>query len=208
MDGVTTRTWNPTISSKWAFWAYIGNIYFEVFLDQANATTDTYSIGLTLTGTHSLGGLPVSELKYMYTGASILTYAFTTTHDASIPASQGFSGVDVTPFVSTTLTNPNNTEFSATNDIVITSPSTISLISTAGSINVTGDDISITSTGDTIVYSPNLIMSSNTALIFAGTTAGTGIEYTNPLANEFEIQLLNVADTLSYVDDVGGSIST
>ena len=134
LDGVTTRTWNPTISSKWAFWAYIGNIYFDVLLDQANATTDTYSIGLTLTGTHSLGGLPVSELKYMYTGASILTYAFTTTHDASIPASQGFSGVDFTPFVSTTLTNPNQTEFSATNNIVITSPSTVSLISTAGNL--------------------------------------------------------------------------
>jgi hypothetical protein len=71
---------------------------------------------------------------------------------------------------------------------------------------VTGDDISITSTGDTIVYSPNLIMSNNTALTFAGTTAGTGIQYTNPLANEFQIQLLNVADTLSYVDDVGASI--
>ena len=203
LDGVTTRTWNPTVSSKWAFWAYIGNIYFEVFLDQANATTDTYSIGLTLTGTHSLGG--ISELKFMYQGASISTYAFTNTHNASIPASQGFSGVDVTPFVTTTLTNPNNTEFSATNDIVITSPSTISLISIAGSVNLTGDDISITSTGDTIVYSPNLIMSNNTALIF-GNTAGTGIKYTNPLANEFDIQLINVADTVSYEDNVGGSI--
>lgn len=134
LDGVTTRTWNPTISSKWAFWAYIGNIYFDVLLDQANVTTDTYSIGLTLTGTHSLGGLPSIELKYMYTGASILTYAFTTTHNASTPASQGFSGVDVTPFVTTTMTNPNQTEFSATNDIVITSPSTVSLISTGGNI--------------------------------------------------------------------------
>tara|TARA_R110000868_G_scaffold96904_3_gene266540 strand:- start:1638 stop:4370 length:2733 start_codon:yes stop_codon:yes gene_type:complete len=74
-------------------------------------------------------------------------------------------------------------------------------------ISTTGtDDITITSAGDTIVYSPNLIMSSNTALIFAGTTSGTGIQYTNPLANEFEIQLLNVADTLSYVDNTGGSI--
>ena len=145
LDGVTTRTWNPTVSSKWAFWAYIGNIYFDVLLDQANATTDTYSIGLTLTGTHSLGGLPVSELKYMYTGASIATYAFTTTHNASIPASQGFSGVDFTPFVSTTLTNPNQTEFSATNDIVITSPSTVSLISTAGNLeNIANGSIAYT----------------------------------------------------------------
>jgi hypothetical protein len=145
LDGVTTRTWNPTVSSKWAFWAYIGNIYFDVLLDQANVSTDTYSIGLTLTGTHSLGGLPVSELKYMYTGASIATYAFTTTHDASIPASQGFSGVDFTPFVSTTLTNPNQTEFSATNDIVITSPSTVSLISTAGNLeNIANGSIAYT----------------------------------------------------------------
>jgi hypothetical protein len=134
LDGDTTKTWNPTISSKWAFWAYIGNIYFDVLLDQANATTDTYSIGLTLTGTHSLGGLPSIELRYMYEGASIATYAFTTTHNASTPASQGFSGVDRTPFVTTTMTNPNQTEFSATNDIVITSPSTVSLISTGGNI--------------------------------------------------------------------------
>jgi hypothetical protein len=74
-------------------------------------------------------------------------------------------------------------------------------------LSTTGtDDINITSGGDTIVYSPNLIMSTNTALTFAGTTSGTGIQYTNPLANEFQIQLLNVADSLYYVDNTGVSI--
>ena len=197
LDGVTTRTWNPTVSSKWAFWAYIGNIYFTVLLDQANVSTDTYSIGLTLTGTHSLGGLPVSELKYMYTGASIATYAFTTTHNASIPASQGFSGVDFTPFVSTTLTNPNQTEFSATNDIVITSPSTVSLISTGGNI-INQADGSIYNTATTGGFGIQAETDINIATTNGNISIGTYATSTNIYFYMDSVLAMEISPALTY----------
>jgi len=130
-NGTTSMTWTPTSISKWAFWAYLGYMNFDVQLDPGIVGVyDTYSIGLTVTGTHSLGGF----INFIYEGGSNGPNVFTQTHNASTPASQGFVGPNVTPFTTTAITHINQSEITATNDLYIKSPTTITLESTTGNL--------------------------------------------------------------------------